>query len=60
MSAKTILNLIWTLLFGYSVYLIWKIPQPYGTISLTILSITFLFNFWIIRTKLTPFASGIH
>lgn len=45
MNIKAILNLILTLLFGYSVYLIWKIPQPYGIISLVILSITFLFNF---------------
>ena len=42
---KAILNLILTLLLVYSVYLIWKIPQPYGIISLVILSITFLFNF---------------
>lgn len=42
---KVTLNFILTLLFGYSVYLIWQIPQPYGIISLVILSITFLFNF---------------
>ena len=41
---KVFLNFILTLLLGYSVYLIWKIPQPYGLISLIILSITFLFN----------------
>ena len=45
MNVKAILNLFLTLLIGYSVYLIWKIPQPYGIISLVILSFTFLFNF---------------
>jgi len=51
---KAILNLILILLFGYSVYLIWKIPQPYGIISLVILSITFLFNFLKSRKVSVP------
>lgn len=52
---KAILNLILTLLVGYSVYLIWKIPQPYGIISLVILVITFLFNFVKNRKISIPF-----
>lgn len=44
MKIKTILNIILAILFCYSVYLIWKIPQPYGYISVGVLSVTLLFN----------------
>ena len=47
---KVTLNSILSVFFGYSLYLIWQIPQPYGYISLTILIITFLFNFIKNRT----------
>ncbi|MDZ7935303.1 MAG: thioredoxin family protein [Emticicia sp.] len=39
------MNSILALLFAYSIYSIWQIPQPYGIISLSILIISFLFNF---------------
>jgi thiol:disulfide interchange protein len=49
MQIKTILNLILVCLAAYSIYLIWTLPQPYGLISLAILTVTSLFNF--IRNK---------
>ena len=41
-----VFNTIFGLLFIYSVFLIWELPQPYGIISVGILIVGLLFNFF--------------
>ncbi len=57
---KPIFNLFLGILFFYSLFLLWKLPQPYGIFSITVLIVGLAFNFFKSRsTKILIFSLAV-